>query len=399
MTSAPTRPTSTPRASIDGREFLSGFIHGYDSFSFRRPNYPFTFIRAVQAGASHARPLTELRVEIRTSRTNGAGTDDNVYLRINDSLRFQLDHRVHDDFERGDVSTYSLPVDTTAPFDRASLGHLLREIKYLQIEKSKDGGSGAWRLGGITVIANGRVHLPQHRSRALVQRDATGPGVSPSFTPPAPTSRLVPVWLTLFDSDSFIYGDDDHADINPSYRRKNLGLEYALGTVVDATTKGGSRYSTTLEFDGDKADVRYLIDTLQSVPPQVPTPPASAASATATSATSATAATTAATATASTTASTSAAAGAARSARRGVQPDADHREEPGHRRRRPVRDRVQRVPDAVGSRPRGRPVGRPHLHLGLRGRHAFRRGRRDEPGRGVGRDEQHRLDRRHLLTI
>src|SRR5581483_8983581 len=65
---------------VDGQQFLSAFLHGYDSFSFHLPNYPFTFIKAVRAGAAHPRPLTELRVEVHTANVDGAGTDDNVYL-------------------------------------------------------------------------------------------------------------------------------------------------------------------------------------------------------------------------------------------------------------------------------------------------------------------------------
>ena len=36
---------------IAGQHYLSAFIHGYDSYSFKRPSYPFTFIKAVSLDA------------------------------------------------------------------------------------------------------------------------------------------------------------------------------------------------------------------------------------------------------------------------------------------------------------------------------------------------------------
>ena len=142
---------------VDGQEFLSGFLHGYDSYSFKRPNYPFTFIKAVEVGDTRPEALTELRVTVRTSNVDGAGTDDNVYLRVSDTLRFKLDKATFDDFERGSTTTYSLPIDATTPFDSGSKGYTLADVEYIQLEKSKDGSSGAWKLGGVSVWANGRV--------------------------------------------------------------------------------------------------------------------------------------------------------------------------------------------------------------------------------------------------
>ena len=62
-------------------------------------------------GATFAEPVTSLRVEIRTSSARYAGTDDDVYLRVGAGLRFALDKRLYDDFERGDRDTYSVPID------------------------------------------------------------------------------------------------------------------------------------------------------------------------------------------------------------------------------------------------------------------------------------------------
>ncbi len=259
-------------ALVGGQQFLSGFIHGYDSFSFKRPNAPFTFLKAVTIGESRPQALTSLRVEVRTSNINGAGTDDTVYLRVNDALRFKLDKTGVDDFERNSTRTYSLAVDTSTPFDQSPAGHLLRDIRYLQLEKSKDGSSGAWKLGGVTLYASGRVLYRNTAVETWLRGDART-WRSPDFAAPGDAlSAVVPVWLSLWDADSFLYGADDHADINPYYRRKNVGVLYQLGTIYDQVTVGGRLDAGPLSFDSDRAEIHFRIDTLSANPP--PAPPA-----------------------------------------------------------------------------------------------------------------------------
>ena len=92
--------------------------------------------------------MTDLVIEVKTSSANGAGTDDNVYLRVNDQLRFKLDRVAVDDFERNQKAVYSLAVDTSTPFDKTPAGYTLRDIQYLQLEKSKDGSSGPGSSAG-----------------------------------------------------------------------------------------------------------------------------------------------------------------------------------------------------------------------------------------------------------
>ena len=244
---------------VDGQEFLSGFIHGYDSFSFKRPNAPFTFIKAVNVGDKRPESLTELRVTVRTANVDGAGTDDDVYLRVSDKLRFKLNKPTFDDFERGSTTTYSLPVDTTTPFDTGSKGYTLADIDYIQLEKSKDGGSGAWKLGGVSVWANGRVLYGNGGiEQWLRKNDRTWR--APDFTSPGNAlSAEIAVWLSLYDADSFLYGGDDHADINPDYLRRNVGINYELGTVAEGTVRGGSRYTTQVP----KAPCRSSMETRQ----------------------------------------------------------------------------------------------------------------------------------------
>ena len=94
------------------------------------------------------------------------------------------------------------------------------------------------------------------------------------FRSPPDSAETIPVWLSLYDADSFLYGGDDHADLHPGYRRRNVGVIYPIGTVVERTTVGGSAYSgSSLNFDGDRAEIRYRIETFGSDPPNPPPPP------------------------------------------------------------------------------------------------------------------------------
>ena len=257
------------RATIGGQPFLSAFLHGYDSFSFNRPNHPFTFLKAVQRNGSVAEPLYDLRVEVKTTDRSWAGTDDDIYLRINDGLRFQLDKALYDDFERGDRDTYSLPVDQQLSFfGNAPRGGLtIGDIRYLQIEKSRDGAAGGWSLGGLRVWANGRL-IYQREPINLWLEDDHRTYRAPGFAPASPTTRQVPVWVALYDADSFLYGGDDHADINPLHDRYNLGLGYAPGTFVQATAEGGDAYGGRFPSgDGDRARLNYRLTTLAPAPP------------------------------------------------------------------------------------------------------------------------------------
>ena len=150
------------RAAVGGQRYVSGVINSRDTFRFPRPHAPYTFIKAVPAvGATFSTPVTSIRVRIHTGDVRFAGTDDDVYLRVNDSLRFPLDKTLYNDFERDDDDTYSVPIDG-AVADGLRVG----DIRYLQIEKSRDGVAGGWRLGGASRVGQrpaggaGRLHQP-----------------------------------------------------------------------------------------------------------------------------------------------------------------------------------------------------------------------------------------------
>ena len=257
------------RATIGGQRFLSGEINGHDSYSFPKPQAPFAWLKAVPAGATFGEPVTSLRVEVRTSSARYAGTDDDVHLRVGPSLRFALDKRIYDDFERGDRDTYSVPID-----DAVRAGLTIGDLDRVQIEKSRDGVAGGWKLRGVKVIANGR----QIYARDGIERwleDSHRTWRAPDFRAAAPRSAALGVTLDLYDDDPRIYGSDDHGDLDPFDRRRAFALAYAPGPPLERRTTGGSTLGGRLG-DGEKASVVYRLDTLTPVAAPPPPPPPAA---------------------------------------------------------------------------------------------------------------------------
>ena len=77
------------------------------------------------------------------------------------------------------------------------------------------------------------------------------PGLPASRRPSGPA---LPITLDLWDEDSFVYGGNDHGDINSYDRRKRLVLAYTPGPTIRGRATGGSRLSGRLG-DRDKARI------------------------------------------------------------------------------------------------------------------------------------------------
>ena len=246
------------RARIAGQPMTSAVIHGHDRFSFPDPHEPFTWFKAVPAVPDEGEPVESVEVEVRTADVRSAGTDDDVYLRLGRDLRFPLDKRLYDDFERGDRDTYSVPID-----DAAMAGMRVGDITRVQIEKSRDGRSGAWRLGGVTLRVNRRELYRNPRIDRWLEKSRRD-WTAPDFTPRAPRGPKVPVWLRL-NEDDFLYGGDDYGDINPDDRRRTVSVGYAPGPPLQRTTTGGGRLGGRLD-DGEEATITYRLETITPEP-------------------------------------------------------------------------------------------------------------------------------------
>lgn len=253
------------RARIAGQGFIGPIIQAHDRFSFPSPYYPFTFIKAVPRAATQPEPVETITVRVKTSNARYAGTDDHVYLRIG-AERFELDKRAYDDFERGDDDTYSVPID-----EATRLGLTRGDITRIQLEKSPDRLAGGWKLGAVSVRVNGRLLYGRSGIERWLEDDHRT-WRAPDFAPVPARGPKLATWMDLWEDDLRIYGGDDHGDINPYDARSAVAVGYGPGTVADDTVTGGDLLKGRLGIGGDRARLRYRIDTLDTVVPD-PSPP------------------------------------------------------------------------------------------------------------------------------
>ena len=171
-------------------------------------------------------------VEIRTSSRRGAGTDDDVYLRIGPNLRFPLDKRLYDDFERGDRDTYSVPID-----DAVLAGLNVGDITRVQIEKSPDGVAGGWKLRRTSACGSTAGRLVHAPDRPLARRRPPHVARPDIRYQRRRAGRGCRCSSSFWELDAAIRGDDNHTDTNVYDRRKDNGLVYQSKTHRD----GGHR--------------------------------------------------------------------------------------------------------------------------------------------------------------
>ncbi len=175
----------------------------------------------MQETAEFEEPLTRIEITVGTASTLGAGTNSDVYLRINDTHPpFLLDKRNWDDFEYGDVETYSIAID-----DLIRQNAVVSDIHFLQLEKEFHADD--WKLASLTVRVNGReVYRRTGINRWLrspnVVESGTLPATiwrAPAFSPFGAPLPLVPVWIALHEEDGGFGGGGDatweDVDINP----------------------------------------------------------------------------------------------------------------------------------------------------------------------------------------
>lgn len=253
------------RVRIGGQPMASAVIHGHDRYSFPNPNEPFTWIKAAPAVPNEAEPVESIEVQVRTGDVRWAGTDDDVYLRLARNLRFQLDKRLYDDFERGDRDTYSVPID-----EAVRAGMRVGDITRVQLEKSPDRLAGGWRLGGVRLRVNGRLVYDDQSINRWLENDRRT-WTAPNFVASAPRGPKIPVWLRLAEDD-FLYGGDDYGDINPFDRRETVSVGYAPGALLQRTTTGGGRLGGRLD-DGEEATITYRLETITPELMRVAEPP------------------------------------------------------------------------------------------------------------------------------
>jgi hypothetical protein len=252
-------------ARIRGQPYTSTVINGEQSFSFPGVYQPFTWIRSVPTTNRESTPVTSMTVRIETGNRAFAGTDDDVYLRINGNQRFSLDKAAYNDFERGDNDTYSVPIGS-ATRDGLTVG----DIDRVAIEKSRDGIAGGWFLHGVTLVVNGQV-LVSNRPIDRWLEKSNRVWVAPGLVRDNRTDDVVGAWLQLRDDD---FGNNDTGDVNEYDRHTSAPIAYRLGPPLQRRVLGGARLRGRLSLEnGDSARLTYRLTTLAVVPPPEPVPP------------------------------------------------------------------------------------------------------------------------------
>lgn len=251
-------------ARVRGQAFDSPVIHDHDVFSFPKPYGRFTWIRSVPANWRASTPVSSITVRVRTGDRRYAGTDDDVHLRVNDGLRFSLEKRAYNDFERDDDNTYAVALDTLTRNGLAA-----KDIAFAQIEKSRDGAGGGWFLRSFEVRLNGRVIASRTVNRWLEDDHRT---VRATVARDHRTRDIVPVWVSLAEDD-YLYGYDDHGDVNAYDRNTAVAFGYVPGDPVTREDTGDDRLSGRLSMqNGEKGQIRTRISTIPIVAPPWPAP-------------------------------------------------------------------------------------------------------------------------------
>jgi hypothetical protein len=255
------------KATIRGQDFDSPVIHDHDRFGFPKPYGSFSWIRSVPAGWRASTPVSTLTVRVKTGDRRFAGTDDDVYLRVSSGLRFDLEKRAYNDFERGDDDTYAVPLDVVT---RAGLS--VKDITMAQIEKSRDGAGGGWYLQSFSVRLNGREVASKAVNKWLEDNHRTA---GASIARDHRTSDIVPVWVSL-EEDDYLYGFDDDGDVNPFDRNTAVSFGYVPGPEVTREDTGDDRLSGRLSMqNGEKGQFRLKMSTIGiDAPPPLPADPA-----------------------------------------------------------------------------------------------------------------------------
>lgn len=262
------------QARLGTQFFFSSMIRGADVFGFEAPYAPFTFIKSVGRGAQWRTPLYTLRVRIQTADKFAAGTDDDVYLRINDNVRWLLDREDHSDFEVGTNDWYSVSLDRgdsgACPIGGTGcphhLGLTLDDIDYIQIEKEPDGIYGGWKLAGVEVEVNGETLMAAAPNRWLEDDDRTWRWPGKPYSSPQLTKAL-PVHIGMTDVDGGFKGDHDVVDLSPWGNNYAVGDPYVLGTSPWVFTSGDD-VDNPHHDDDDEGEIFYTLATDTVVPPK-----------------------------------------------------------------------------------------------------------------------------------
>ena len=247
------------KVNIAGQPYRTAMINGHNTFTFPAPYVPLNVIKMIPKQRAFAIPLSTIRVQLRTGNVDGAGSDMDLHLRINDQMRFEFPYGTFDDFERNRNDSYGFVMPK---------GLTLDDIGYIQLEKAGGGSNHEWLLGGMTVYANG-IPIYTNNSIETWLRNRNQIWRAPALNPFSRRTTDVPVRLELWDDDWGLTGSDDQADIFPLKGRKELQFLYNPTNrqlSIDVNANGGARIRGG--GDSDRAEIGFFMSTYGVIPPK-----------------------------------------------------------------------------------------------------------------------------------
>ena len=188
--------------------------------------------------------VNTLVVRLRTGSTDGAGTDDNMYLWLSDKLKIEFPYDPdEDDFENSATYDYSFLLPP---------GTRLGDITQVRLEKSP---GDDYQIGGVSIAVNDQWIYRNEAVNSWLN-DRTRVWDASDFRPGS-AAGIIPLHFDLMELD---YSSDDRADINPKPKVKSLFFDYALATgqlrgdvtanpSITAGTEGSDKARIKIEID------------------------------------------------------------------------------------------------------------------------------------------------------
>jgi hypothetical protein len=226
------------RSRIGGQRYWSCLIDEHNNFDFKPPYHPWTMIKAIQPSNT----VKSFVLRLRTGSADGAGTDGNIFLWVNDR-KLEFPYAPGNNFENSAICDYT--------FD-ALAGMAVSDIRRIRIEKTS---GGDWQLGGVEIAVNDQVLYRKDDIETWIN-DKTRVWEATDFRPGS-LLQEVPLHVDLMELDN---EKDDQGDINPHPKRNSVYFDYRLG---NGTVRGEitSNPATTAGAHGsDKARIKIAVD-------------------------------------------------------------------------------------------------------------------------------------------
>ncbi len=252
------------KVEIGGQRQTSFLVRDTNKFRFTYPYRPFTFMKATYKGKKASEPVLTLNLWLETGNLQGAGTDDSLYLRVNNRTRIKIPgYDNFDDFERGGKRMYHLSIPA---------GLKVSDIRYLKIEKPSNGRNGAYQLGGLRIYVNNRTLYRMSGINRWLNSNIRSLQM-PGYSYRRNLTEEVLFKVDFWDLDTG--SSNDHLDINYRKGEKSVSFLYNKESRrYRGDISGINGYINTRGYHGDRLRFRGRLNTIRVKPaPRFESPP------------------------------------------------------------------------------------------------------------------------------